>query len=228
MKDAAKKINHTVDSEWSTGEAEIFKELALRYKEIGQNEGIRIIPFESPEMPLFQKASHEEKINAINFLKTIVSIHEETIAAGDKAINSRRLIWRALSKLSLVPGPDIFENFTDEDVVIIYQENHSALFWNLQFFRYTSLTVEQMFFAKWYEFTKRPLDIQQKLYQILLDISAGKITKNFNPDVPGHEVEELNTLECIRTWMEIPFGSVLTRNGAFAGTLVVQKMTIIG
>lgn len=227
MKNAAKNTNYSIDSEWNTGEAEVFRELALRYKEIAAKEGVRIIPFTAPHMPLFQNATHEERTKAIGYLKTIVDIHEETIAAGDNAVNSRRLIWRALSKLSLVPGPDIFEHFSDNDVVLIYQENQTIAFWNLQFFKYTSLTVEQLFFSRWHEFTERAPEIQQKLINTVMKILSGEITKNFTPDVPGHEVQELNTLENIRTWMEIPFGSVLTKDGAFGGFLIVQTMRIL-
>lgn len=227
MKDAANKIYQNTDAEWSTGEAEVFRELALRYKEIAAKEGIRIIPFKSPEMTLFQKATSEERSKAIKYLKTIVDIHEETLSAGDRAVNSRRLIWRALSKLGLVPGPDIFEHFSDEEVVLIYQENQTIIFWNLQFFQYTSLTVEQLFFSRWHEFTERAPEIQQKLIDTVMNILNGKITKNFVPGVPGHEVQEVNTLENIRTWMEIPFGSVLSKDGAFGGFLIVQTMRII-
>ncbi len=227
MKDAAKKNNHSIDPDWATAEAEIFRELALRYKEIGAKEGIRIIPFLSPEMPLFQKATPEERSKAIGYLTTIVDIHEETLAAGDQTLNTRKLIWRALSKLSLIPGPDIFNHFSDDDVVLIYQENQSALFWNIQFFKYTSLTVEQLFFCTWHEFTKRPAEIHQKLYEMAVNVLSGKITKNFIPGVPGHEVQEIDTLESIRTWMEIPFGSVLTKNGVLGGILIVQKMRVL-
>lgn len=227
MKDAARKINQFTDTEWSTGEADVFRELALRYKDIAAKEGIRIIPFQSPDLTLFQQATHDERRQAISYLKTIVDIHEETIAGGDKAVNSRRLIWRALSRLSLVPGPDIFEHFGDDEVVLIYQENQTIIFWNLQFFKYTSLTIEQLFFSRWHEFTERAPEIHQKLVSVVMKVLSGEITKNFEPDVPGHEVQEINTLENIRTWMEIPFGSVLTKNGTFGGFLIVQTMRII-
>lgn len=208
-------------------ELEKFRELALRYADIAKQEGIRIIPFNSPEMPLFQKATIEERKIASESLETIVNIHEETIAAGERAISTRKLIWRALSKYSLVPGPDIFEHFKDEDVVIIYQENQRILFWNLQFFRFTSLTIEQIFFSVWHQMTKRSPEIQVRLQKMAEDLVTGKITGNFVPPVPGHEVEEVDTLECIRTWMELPFGSVLTRKGNLAGILIVQKMKIL-
>lgn len=222
-----RKLYDFSDAEDSINQAEVFRELALRYTEIGAKEGIKIHPYISPAMPHFQKATSEERIMAINYLKTIVDIHEEAIVAGDLASNSRKLIWRALSRLSLVPGPDIFQHFSDDDVVLIYQENQTIIFWNLQFFRYTSLTVEQLFFCFWHEFTTRPPEIHQKLIEVVSDIFSGKITKNFFPEVPGHEVQEIDTLECIRTWMEIPFGSVLTKNGSFGGFLIAQRMRIL-
>lgn len=227
MKDAAKFLYNSAEENNSTGQAEVFRELALRYTEIGAREGIRILPYQSPDMPYFQKATPEQRSRAITYLKTIVDIHEETIAAGDKPINSRRLIWRALGKLSLVPGPDIFENFSDEDSVIIYNDEQTMIFWNLQFFNYISFTVEQMFFCPWHEFTKRSDEIHQKLYDMAVNVITGKTTKNFIPGVPGHEVQEINTPESLRTWMELPFGSVLTKNGTLGGILIVQKMKLI-
>ena len=55
MKTAAKNLSMPIDPEWSSGEADQFRQLALRYTEIGANEGIRVLPFTAPEMPLFQK-----------------------------------------------------------------------------------------------------------------------------------------------------------------------------
>src|SRR5690349_9438767 len=116
--------------------AQEFRELAERYCEIGRKEGVRVIPFLGPEMPLFQKASLEERRNATDFLRTIVSIHEETIASGTNALNSRQLIWRALSRFQLTPPSDIFDRFTDEHIILFYNDQHFLLFWNLQFFKY--------------------------------------------------------------------------------------------
>ena len=227
MAEANKKYLYDADSESGAGEADLFRNLALRYTAIGAHEGIKVTPFEAPEMPLFQKATPAQRKTAIEFLGTIVQIHEETIAAGDRAIDSRKLVWRALSKLSLVPGPEIFNFITEDDVVLIYQENQTVVFWNLQFFQYASLTVEQLFFEVWHEFTKRDIEIQKKLYQMALDLISGKITGVFSPDVPGHVVEELGTVERLKTWMEIPYASSLTKNGAFGGILVIKKMKII-
>ena len=140
--------------------------------------------------------------------------------------NSKK-IWSALVNHSLVRGPEIFERFTDEDVVIIYQANQTIIFWNLQFFRFTNLTVEQIFFSAWHTVTKRDPEIQKKLYQMAVDVINGKITGTFIPDVPGHEVEELHTENPMRTWMELSWVSVLTRDRAFGGILVVQKMRIL-
>lgn len=178
-------------------------------------------------MPLLSKASPEDIRNATFFLESVVSIHEETLAANEKPINSRQLLWRALRKLSLVPKPEIFNMIKEDDVVVIYDDTQKAVFWNLQFFKYASLTVEEMFFGHWFNFTRRDQEIHNKLYEMAVNIISGKITGIFSPDVPPHEVEEVDTVECIRTLMEIPHGCVLTKNGQLGGILIVQRMRII-
>lgn len=204
-----------------------FKLLAERYQQIAADSGIKLNTFRSSEMPYLSKASPEEIRNATYFLESVVSIHEETIAANEKPVNSRQLLWRALRKLSLIPKPEIFDLIKENDVVVIYDESQKAVFWNLQFFNYASLTVEELFFGHWFTFTKRDQAIHNKLYEMAVNIITGKITGIFSPDVPAHEVEEVDTIECIRTLMEIPHGCVLTKNGQLGGILIVQTMKII-
>lgn len=227
MTSTPQKVLTETDPQWNRGEVEKFRNLALRYQEIGANEGIKINPFVSSDLPLFQQATAEDRKMATDFLNVIVDIHEETIAGGYKAINTKQLIWKALGKLGLIPGPDVFEKFKDDDIVLIYREDHTVQFWNLQFFKFTSLTVEQMFFERWFNVTQRDPAIQQKLHEMAVNLITGKIKGNFVPDVPGHEVQEVNTLESIRTWMELPFGSTLTKNGNLGGILIVQRMRVI-
>lgn len=204
-----------------------FKELAYRYQEIAAYSGIKMNPFRSSDMPLLSKASPEEIRSATFFLESVVSIHEETIAASESPVNSSQLLWRALRKMSLIPKPEIFDLIKDDHVVIVYDETQKAVFWNLQFFKYASLTVEEMFFGHWFNFTKREEAIHNKLYEMAVNIISGKITGIFSPDVPPHEVQEVDTLECIRTIMDIPHGCVLTKNGQIGGILIVQRMRII-
>jgi PAS domain-containing protein len=223
----AQNSQYLSDPEWGSSEAKRFGRLALRYQEIANAVGIKLHPFRSPEMPLFLKATPEERKTATDFLETIVSIHEETISESEAPINTQQLLWRALRRFSLIPGPDIFSQITNEDVTLIYDESQRAIFWNLQFFKFSSLSVEELFFGHWYKFTKRSPEIQQKLYEMAVNVISGKITGSFIPGVPPHVVEEIDTLECIKTIMEIPYGSVLTNNGKFGGILIVQKMRII-
>lgn len=204
-----------------------FSELALRYQEIAAAGGIKLNTFRSPDRPYFSKATPEERKAATDFLETIVSIHEETIAAQEAPINTQQLLWRALRRYSLVPGHDVFNQIKDDDVTVIYDDSQKVIFWNLQFFKYSSLTVEEMFFDHWYNFTKRDSTIHAKLYEMAVNIISGKITGTFEPGVPPHVVEEVDTLERIKTMMELPFGSVLTKNGKLGGILIVQRMKVI-
>jgi PAS domain-containing protein len=213
----------------STQEAEIerFKLLAFRYQEIGASYGIKIYPFRGPDLPYLSKANSDDRNRASDFLDFILSVHEEALAATETLINTRQLLWRALRKYSLVPGREIFDHITDEDVVIIYNEDQKAIFWNLQFFKVSSLSVEELFFGQWFNFTRRDPSIQEKLYRLALDVITGRVEGNFIPDVPPHVVEEIDSIERTRTLMEIPMGSVLTKGGKFGGMLIIQRMKIL-
>lgn len=227
MNERAKNLSFEADEDSGSSEIKRFKELALRYQEIGAQFGVNIYPYRSPEMPFFAKATSEERKKATDLLELIVSIHEETLAATEAPINTRQLIWRALRRLSLIPGSDVFERLTDEDVVVIYDENQQSIFWNLQFFRFSSFSVEEMFFVPWFKFTQRDPAIKDQLYKMAVDVITGKITGTFIPEAPPHEVQEIDSIECLKTEMSFPFGSVLTKDGRFGGILMVQKMKIL-
>lgn len=224
----AKSFEFSPDWEGGTGDVKRFYELACRYQEIGAMHGIKIRTFKSPDLPLFHAASPEVRKRATDFLESILSIHEEAIAAKEVPVNSRQLIWRALRKLSLVPGRDVFDSLTDDDVVVMYDGAHKVIFWNLQFFKFISYSIEELFFRSWTEFTRREPEIQQKLIEFATDIVTGKITGTFKIDVSKHRVEEIDSAERVITMMEFPFGSVLTKNGQFGGMLIVQRMEIVG
>lgn len=223
----ALKSNQSPKLQDGTNLAQEFKALALRYSEIGAKEGVRVIPFLAPEMPLFAKASEDEQKNATELLRTIVGIYEETLAAGSNALNPQQLIWRALAKFKLIPEPDVFSRFKIEDIVLVYNEQQTLVFWNLQFFKYVSLSVEQLFLDKWYLFTKRDPAVQEKITQMAINAFSGKYSGTFKIDIPGHEVEEVGTLENVKSWMDILWGSILTRDQNFGGLLIVQRMRLL-
>lgn len=227
MSQKAKNLSEEFEDENDTKGLERFKGLALRYQEIGALYGIRIHPFRGADLPYLSQATPEERSKAADFLELILSIHEETLTATEAPINTRQLLWRALGRFSLVPGRDIFDHLTDEDVVILYDDQQRAIFWNLQFFKVSSFSVEELFFGQWFKFTKRDPSIQAKLYEMAVKIISGEITGNFIPDVPPHEVEEIDSIERIKTLMALPFGSVLKRESKFGGILLVQRMKVL-
>lgn len=215
-------------AEDDTNSANEFKLLAQRYAEIAAAEAIKVTPFASADIPLFMQASTEQRAQAIEFLRTMVTVLDETLTAGHRAVNSAQLLWRALSRLSLTPGPGVFDRLGEEDgAVVVYSLEQKVLFWNLQFFKNVSLTIEQLLFSAWYEVTERPKEIKDALYNLALKLVNGEITGDFETHVPGHEVKEIGSLECLRTWMEIPWGTTLSQDGKTAGFLIVQRMKLL-
>lgn len=204
-----------------------FKELSERYVNIGKDVGISIRAFTDNSLPYFHKASTEHQISALELLEFIVKTYEETIMAGENPLNTRTLLWRTLRKLNLSPTVDTFNHITDEDIVLIYDETFKNVFWNIQFFRVSSFTIEQLFFTVWPEMTKRDPKYFEQCLKLCQDVYSGKIRGDIFPDIPEHVVEEIDSPELIKTKMSIPFASTLTMNGNFGGLLVVQRMQII-
>jgi hypothetical protein len=58
-------------------------------------------------------------------------------------------------------------------------------------------------------------------------VFSGKLKGTFDLNIPGHEVQELGTVENLKTWMEINWGSVLNKQGALAGLMIVQRMRVL-
>ena len=85
-----------------------FKEMCLYYAAILGEEGVRVRPYISPELPIFSKLQENEKKSAIALISTVLEVFEEVRAEGWSVRDNRRLIWRALSKLGWTPGSDIF------------------------------------------------------------------------------------------------------------------------
>lgn len=204
-----------------------FKELANRYVEIGKKVGIPIRAYTDEDLPHYHKAATEYQISSLELLEFIVKTYEETLMAGENPLYSSSLLWRAFKRLNVSPTTDAFNYIKDDDIVMIYNESFQTIFWNIQFFKVSSFTIEQLFFIPWPEITRRDPLILEQCMKVCEDVYSEKISGNIFPNIPEHTVEELNSPELIKTKMSIPFASTLKKNGKFGGLMVVQRMRVI-
>ena len=119
-----------------------FREMCLYYAAILGEEGVRVRPYISPELPIFSKLPENEKKSAISLISSILEVCEEVRGEGWSLRDNRRLIWRALSKLGWTPGSDIFGLMEDGDVICFHDANQRLIFQNLNFFTWVSYTLE--------------------------------------------------------------------------------------
>ena len=204
---------------------ERFKLLCLQYVEMLREEGTRVRAFRGPELPLFSALKPEEQGAVIAHLEMALEVFGETRTDGYKLKDSPKLMWRALRKLGWTPCPDIFDKMTDDDVVVVYSPDQKQVFQNLCFFDWVSLTLEDLYAAPWTQYSRRDPEIQRRLHEQGVRLFTGQITGTFDPCLPEHACEEVDTEELLKFSIHIRYISPLKAQGAICGALVVNRCT---
>ncbi|MGZ3683359.1 MAG: hypothetical protein ACXVCI_05880 [Bdellovibrionota bacterium] len=179
----------------------------------------------SPEQAraLFEKVDEPRRKALLARLEAEISIFEETLAAGEKLTDSKKLLWRHFSRSRFAPCSQLFDKIRDTDVVEIYGLDQIHLFQNLAFFDWISVTLEQIFCEAWYVLTKRDPGIEKMLYEIAQKIAAGGLQETIDPGVPWHLVEELNSEKMMKFQYKLKYVSPVVSAGQLCAFVVVSE-----
>jgi hypothetical protein len=179
----------------------------------------------SPEKAraLFEGADELRRKALVARLEAEISIFEETLAAGEKLTDSRKLLWRHFSRSRFAPCSKLFDKIRDTDIVEIYGLDQIHLFQNLAFFDWISHTLEQVFCETWYTLSKRDPSIEKMLYEFGLRIAAGGVKETTDPGVPWHVVEELNSELMMKFHYKLKYVSPIYSTGQLCAFVVISE-----
>lgn len=215
-----------------TGEStsEKFRILADQYATFAKRAGIEVMPYRDASLPYFHLLSPDLQQVAIHSLEQNVSVFQELEIQGYSLKDDKQFVWRMLKKLDLTPSSDIFDKQEEGDVVEIYNLEGRQIFRNLRFFQVTSFTLEEILCAHWNEFTKRPEEVTQKLFALMVRLASGQITKTIElqPEIPTHVFEELITARKHLVEISLLFLSPVYFRGTLMGGLVINRSRIVG
>lgn len=204
-----------------------FRELASLYAEYCREEGLRVVPFHSPDLPHFSRNSPERQEEAIRHLVIYLEVFEEMRAQKYSLRDSPKLLWRCLNRLGLTPQSDVFDKIGDGNVVEIYSTDQRQLFHNIKFWEYISFSIEQVFGTEWWVMSRRSEDVSRQIYELGVKLVTGEIAGTFMPNVPVHVVEEHGSPEANRFTVNIHHLSPVKANGQVAGVLVINTCCLI-
>jgi hypothetical protein len=200
-----------------------FRELASLYAEYCEQEGLRVVPFHSAELPVFSALSAARQNEAIHCLTQYVEVFAELRAEKTSLRNSTMLLWRCLRRLGLTPQSDIFDKIGDENVVEIYSLDQRQIFHNLKFWEFISFTIEEVFGSEWWKLTRRDPKISEQLYEFAGKMATGQITVTTAPGIEEHLIEEIRGANPGRMMVNILYMSPLSANGQLAAIMAVNS-----
>jgi hypothetical protein len=201
---------------------EQFRELCLYYSSLLQIEGIHARPFRAFDLPVFSALPPERKRSTVDHIRSILEVFEDTVSEGTSLRNSRKLTWRAVAKLGMVPQSDIFDKLKDSDVITIYSNQNVMLFQSLNFFEFVSVTLEDLYSNRWDQCSRREAWALEKLLPIAVDVFTGRRLQTFDPLIPEHYCEEVGTEELLKFYIHIRLISPLRTDHQVSGALVAN------
>ncbi|MBC7714685.1 MAG: hypothetical protein H7177_15170 [Rhizobacter sp.] len=196
-----------------------FKRLAHEYCEIINQFGYKVKPHRDWKVLHFEKCALPQKKRAILFLDANIEILKECIASGENPRNSARLLWRILRKIKATPEADIFDKMLETDVVEVYLDDHTQIFRNLEFFNYTSFTIDELLCGPWHKLYKRDWIPTLRMMRMAVKIFAGRLNSTSAWNVPTHVFYEVGSEETLKQTIELKYLSPLKSNGKMMGAI---------
>lgn len=204
----------------------LFAELLDRYAEIAAIAGMKA-QRSKPEQArkMFLDLPDLSKQRLMNRLMTDVSIFEEAQAAEESLKDGRLLLWRYFKKNKITPLPDLFDKISETDLIQVYSPEQYFLFASLNFFDHLSCTLEQIFYGKWNQMTRREPQIIRQIVNAYGQILSGEIRKTVDIGNPWHLVEEVGTEMLLKFWLRIKWISPAYAGQELANIIVIAAVS---
>lgn len=198
------------------------------YSQLLARDGSRVTPYLDAALPVIQARSPELRKLSHGLLGVAVAAHEET-GGSDENARTQQYFWRAIRHLGLTPTSDLFDRFSDGNVVEIYSLDHVQLYRNPRFFDFAPITLEEAVGMNWTQQTSRDMKLSLKAMSIAARMGLGMIrdTVDLREALPKHRAywKDRPGLPVIE--IEVLWGSPLTKNGQVVAYALVNRCAVV-
>jgi hypothetical protein len=173
----------------------VFRDLADRICSISNDNGVKVIGYRDPQLPLFNALPVTKQVEVLSRMKIYLHSLEVVEATDSKFENSENVLWHSLSALGLVPPSDMFRRFKSNDIIEIYDLQGIQIWRNFNFLRICSYTLEEMHSLEWHNRYTREEAKSAECLSHLENLLSGKTSDVFFCDISEHVLEETNSTE---------------------------------
>ena len=182
-----------------------FLHLADSLKSYHEKYGIPLRPYEDRSLPHFSKLPADHQKIVLTSLTVMLNLYAEMEINGEKPVDSARLLWRSLNRLGWRPLSDIFDKIEDDDVIEIYSSENIQVFRNMNFFRFITVTLEELCSFPWYQVAEMDKVAADYYATLAPKMKANSIGETHRTPIPKYlATENLGdkaTLEIVPQWI---------------------------
>jgi hypothetical protein len=206
-----------------------FRLIADRICSLVSSHSVRLVAYNSPELPLYSALPPSKQAEILDQLKVFQRTIEVTLSNGDSLENVGRSVWHALSTLGFVPPSDIFSKIGNDDVVEIYDLQNIQLWRNFNFLKICSYTIEEMYSVDWPSRYSRDPAMNSECIAKVTSLLTGETPDVYYAGIREHVLEE--TLSAERLVLQAShdwFARLKNQRGELTAWLVTSKVKIFG
>ncbi|MFS4457624.1 hypothetical protein [Bdellovibrio sp. HCB2-146] len=200
-----------------------FRALSENLCQLLEQEGLVVRPYHLASLPFFQALTPEEQLPAIEYLERYYNLCLHTKKQRGDLREGRVLIEEALDYFKLEVDPAVFDLIGPRNVFEFYSPNQTQYFRTINFFKYTSYTIEDIYSRSWFHLYERDEKITSRILELALQVLEGKTSSFLVPEIPEHMLTERASLEKLKVPVQIICLAPLKRDGKTVGILCVVR-----
>lgn len=210
---------HSIDSEFAI--------LAHSLAAAHNRWGVPLKPYVSEDLPHFSKLPEPHKVAVISGLKENALLFDEMNENGEQLSDTPQLLWRSLKRLGYYPASDLLDKISHDDVVELYSANRLQLFRNLNFFKYVSLSLEEVVSFTPYDLCEYDPIIIQYMENVVERINNQTFMKTEAATIPPYTIKELKG-EGLKIRIQMKWLSPALQDGRCVGAILVHRAELVG
>ena len=202
-----------------------FSAFADRYVSLARDAGFPIRSADSESLPIFSALDKAAQRNALASIGEAVELLDAAFCEGEPITDSRKLLWRLLGRSGWTPCSDLFETIGDGDTIEVFSREQVQVFRNLEYFRYGSFTLEELYCIPWYELVSRDSGIESTLLDVVTELLSGRVSRTLSLEhLPEHEIREVAGKEHRRFRMRLRHVSPVFRDGEVVAIVATHRL----
>jgi hypothetical protein len=212
-------MNTSASMQVETSQLNSFRATLEALAEIGKSEGSRLRPYNDPSLPIFSALTASLRANVVAEAEAVLALWTEAKQEDGTISNSKRLLWRFLSRTRLLPSAELLDRIEEDWSIEIYNRDGLQMFRSFSVFRLTSFTLEELLSIPWW--TRYARDAADTAFlQPYVDAYFGGTLRSLSilPPRP-HVVEEIGSAEKLRIRYDGKLMAPLFANDTVAAVL---------